>query len=64
MALTPAGTVVPYQSWLGGVTLGNILKDPWETIWADPQCAATSAESDKMDHICHLQTGNRKEAET
>ena len=64
MALTPDGTVVPCQSWLGGVTLGNILTDPWEKIWSDPRCAAIRAESAKMDHICQLQTGNRKEAET
>ena len=64
MALTPDGNVVPCQSWLGGVTLGNILTDPWEKIWSDPRCAAIRAESAKMDHICQLQTGNRKEAET
>ena len=29
MAVTPDGTVVPCQSWLGGVTLGNVLTDPW-----------------------------------
>ena len=63
MAITPDGTVVPCQSWLGGVTLGNILTDPWEKIWTDPQCAAIRAESAKMEHICQLQTGNRKEAE-
>ena len=63
MAITPDGTVVPCQSWLGGVTLGNILTDPWEKIWTDPQCAAIRAESTKMEHICQLQTGNRKEAE-
>ena len=63
MAITPDGTVVPCQSWLGGVTLGNILTDPWEKIWTGPQCAAIRAESAKMEHICQLQTGNRKEAE-
>ena len=61
--VTPDGTVVPCQSWLGGVTLGNILTDPWEKIWTGPQCAAIRAESAKMEHICQLQTGNRKEAE-
>ena len=63
MAVTPDGTVVPCQSWLGGVTLGNVLTDPWETIWTNPQCAAIRAESAKMEHVCQLQTGNRKEAE-
>ena len=62
MAVTPDGTVVPCQSWLGGVTLGNVLTDPWEKIWTNPQCAAIRAESAKMEHTCQLQTGNRKEA--
>lgn len=63
MAVTPDGTVVPCQSWLGGVTLGNVLTDPWEKIWTNPQCAAIRAESAKMEHLCQLQAGNRKEAE-
>ena len=63
MAVTPDGTVVPCQSWLGGVTLGNVLTDPWEKIWTNPQCAAIRTESAKMEHLCQLQAGNRKEAE-
>ena len=62
MAITPDGTVVPCQSWLEGVSLGNMLTDPWESIWTNPQCAAIRAESAKMEHLCQLQTGNRKEA--
>ena len=62
MAVTPDGTVVPCQSWLEGVSLGNVLTDPWEKIWTNPQCAAIRAESAKMEHTCQLQTGNRKEA--
>ena len=54
---------MPCQSWLGGVTLGNVLTDPWEKIWTNPQCAAIRAESAKMEHLCQLQAGNRKEAE-
>ena len=62
MAITPDGTVVPCQSWLEGVSLGNMLTDPWESIWTNPQCADIRAESAKMEHLCQLQTGNRKEA--
>ena len=62
MAITPDGTVVPCQSWLEGVSLGNMLTDPWEKIWTSSQCAAIRAESAKMEHLCQLQTGNRKEA--
>ena len=63
MAVTPDGTVVPCQSWLEGVSLGNVLTDPWEKIWTNPQCAAIRAESAKMEHTCQLQTGNRKEVD-
>lgn len=58
MALTPDGTVVPCQSWLGGVTLGNLMTDAWESIWNHPRCAEIRAESAKMEHICQLHTGN------
>jgi radical SAM protein with 4Fe4S-binding SPASM domain len=36
MAVEPDGSVIPCQSWYEGV--GNILKDPWETIWNHPLC--------------------------
>ncbi len=59
MAVTPDGTVVPCQSWLGGVTLGNLLTDPWETIWNDPKCREIREESARMEHICQLRRGNK-----
>jgi MoaA/NifB/PqqE/SkfB family radical SAM enzyme len=33
MAISPTGEVVPCQSWLNGLSLGNILTEPWENIW-------------------------------
>ena len=59
MALAPDGSVVPCQSWLGGVTLGNILADDWTTIWDSEKCRAIRAESAKMEHICQLRQGNQ-----
>lgn len=59
MALAPDGSVVPCQSWLGGVTLGNILTDDWTTIWDSEKCRAIRAESAKMEHICQLRQGNQ-----
>ncbi|MBE6971425.1 MAG: radical SAM protein [Ruminococcaceae bacterium] len=58
MAVAPDGTVVPCQSWLGGVTLGHMLRDDWHTIWDSEHCRAIRAESAKMEHICQLHTGN------
>lgn len=59
MAVTPDGTVVPCQSWLGGVTLGNLFTDPWETIWNSDKCRQIRSESARMEHICQLRRGNK-----
>ncbi len=58
MAVAPDGTVVPCQSWLGGVTLGHILRDDWSVIWDSEACRAIRAESAKTEHICQLRHGN------
>lgn len=59
MAIAPDGAVVPCQSWLGGVTLGHILRDEWQTIWNGETCRAIRLESAKTEHICQLRSGNR-----
>ena len=35
MTIEPDGSVIPCQSWLKD-KVGNILKDPWESIWNHP----------------------------
>lgn len=60
MAIAPDGAVVPCQSWLGGVTLGHILRDDWQTIWDSEPCRAIRSESAKTEHICQLHTGNKE----
>jgi MoaA/NifB/PqqE/SkfB family radical SAM enzyme len=60
MAIAPDGAVVPCQSWLGGVTLGNILTDEWSDIWDTETCRAIREKSAKMEHICQLHTGNKE----
>ena len=60
MALTPDGTVVPCQSWLGGVTLGNLLTDEWSTIWNSEHCIAIREKSAKMEQLCQLRSGNKE----
>ena len=60
MALTPDGTVVPCQSWLGGVTLGNLLTDEWSSIWNSEQCTAIREKSAKMEQLCQLRSGNKE----
>ena len=60
MAIAPDGAVVPCQSWLGGVTLGNILTDEWADIWDTETCRSIREKSAKMEHICQLHTGNKE----
>lgn len=38
MAVSPAGEVVPCQSWLNGTFLGNMLTDSWREIWNSKTC--------------------------
>ncbi len=58
MAITPSGMVVPCQSWLSGITLGNILEEDWKHIWNGEECKKIRDNSCKMEGLCPL----RKEA--
>jgi len=52
MAITPAGNVVPCQSWLSDEVLGNFLADEWETIWESETCKKRRAFSAAMRSEC------------
>lgn len=54
MAITPAGNVVPCQSWLSDEPLGNMLSDDWETIWNGPVCTERRNYSSDMTGECPL----------
>jgi MoaA/NifB/PqqE/SkfB family radical SAM enzyme len=54
MAIAPNGEVLPCQSWLGGLGLGNILKEPWEKIWNGKSCQAIRKRAAKEEQICLL----------
>lgn len=57
MAVAPDGTVVPCQSWLGGVSLGNILTDEWKMIWYHPFCRKIRGLTEEETLKCPLRTG-------
>jgi MoaA/NifB/PqqE/SkfB family radical SAM enzyme len=38
MAISPTGEVVPCQSWLNGLTFGNLLDQSWKEIWNNKKC--------------------------
>lgn len=53
MAITPDGTVVPCQSWLGSdASLGNILTDPFKRIWNHPLCKQLRNMSEEQALVC------------
>ena len=54
MAVTPGGNVVPCQSFLSGVKLGNMLTDDWETIWNNEECIKRREYSAEMTGQCPL----------
>ena len=54
MAVTPGGHVVPCQSWLNGIVLGDMRTDDWESIWYGGECMTIRDHSAKMDGTCPL----------
>lgn len=54
MAITPAGNVVPCQSWLSCKPLGNMLTDEWSSIWNNEECVTRREFSAKMTGKCPL----------
>ncbi len=53
MAITPDGTVVPCQSWLGAdAGLGHILRDDWKSIWDHPACKRLRSMTDGESLAC------------
>ena len=54
MAVTPGGNIVPCQSWLSDKTIGNMLRDDWESIWNCPLCTEHRNYSADMTGECPL----------
>ena len=54
MAITPAGHVVPCQSWLSDEPLGSMLTDDWKTIWENEACTERRNYSAQMTGECPL----------
>ena len=53
MAITPDGTIVPCQSWLGAdAGLGHVLRDNWKNIWNHPTCKTLRSMTDGEALAC------------
>lgn len=53
MAVSPSGHVVPCQSWLNGITLGDLRTDSWSKIWNNKNCKRIR-KSYSMKNLCGL----------
>ena len=54
MAIAPNGDVIPCQSWLNGLTLGNILTTPWKKIWNSKECKRVRKTASLEEQRCLL----------
>lgn len=54
MAITPAGNVVPCQSWLTDGDMGNFLETDWQKIWHSGKCENRRYFSAMMTGTCPL----------
>lgn len=54
MAITPGGNVIPCQSWLSDIPLGNILTNDWDSIWNGSYCIKRRNFSAEMSGTCPL----------
>ncbi len=54
MAILPNGVVIPCQSWLKDVTLGNIIELPWKKIWNSKDCKKIRKQASKKTNSCLL----------
>lgn len=59
MAITPAGNVVPCQSWLSDKEIGNMLSDEWDMIWNSEACRIRRNYSAALTGKCPLRRTER-----
>lgn len=57
MAIAPNGDVIPCQSWLSGITLGNMLTDSFKNIWTSKECKKIRKQSASNKNMCPLKAG-------
>ncbi len=60
MAVTPAGHLVPCQSWLSGENFGNMLTDEWEKMWNSEGCQERRDYSAQSLGLCPLRVKSDK----
>ena len=60
MAISPAGDLIPCQSYLDGTKFGNLLENKFDTIWNSKELKSFRNKIIKLEYECPL---NNKELE-
>lgn len=58
MAIAPNGDVIPCQSWLSDVTLGNLSVQNWRSIWKNKKCVNIKKQTMRSNNVCPLTAKN------
>ncbi len=54
MVIAPNGDVLPCQSWLSGISLGNMLNQSFKEIWESNECQKRRQYCRKNKNVCPL----------
>ena len=57
MAIAPNGDIIPCQSWLNGISLGNMLKENFKNVWESEACVKIRKRDSLEEEICLLKEG-------
>ena len=57
MAIAPNGDIIPCQSWLNGISLGNMLKENFKNVWESEACVKKRKRASLEEEICLLKEG-------
>lgn len=58
MAVAPNGDVIPCQSWLSGISFGNLLNTTFKSIYNSKECKKNRVLSAKSKNYCQLKGEN------
>ena len=54
MAISPSGDLVPCQSYLNGLSFGNLLTKSFNSIWDSKELVNFRNKTIKLDNKCPL----------
>lgn len=54
MAISPAGDLIPCQSYLSGLSFGSLVKNDFSSLWKNPKLKKFRKQALKLDNECLL----------